>query len=256
MTMEAPRPLTPNGPSAVSLAFVEKVVGSIPGVLFSTKDRTLRFVGANDNMLKMCGVQAREELVGRSSEDFFPGDAGAQYEKHDRYVIRTGRPLQDRLDLTTPTRGRGVWVLISRWPVMDGGGLTGVAVVARPLPTGAKLNRMYERVHRVVRHIEAGLDEGHDIPEMAKIAGVETKRLERDFLKIFGVPPGKYLTRFRMEEAIGLLATTLHVAEVAQACGYADQSAFTRRFRATMGMSPSEFRQRLLSPRSESQQRD
>lgn len=255
MSMEAARPLTPAGPSAVSLAFVERVVGSIPGVLFSTKDRTLRFVGANDNMLKMCGVRAREELVGRSSDDFFPGDAGAQYEKHDRYVIRTGRPLQDRLDLTAPTRGPGIWVLISRWPIMDRGVLTGVAVIARPLPTGARLNRMAERVHRVVRHIEARLNEDHDIPEMSKIAGVDAKRLERDFLKIFGVPPGKYLTRLRMEEAIGLLATTLHVSEVAQACGYADQSAFTRRFRATMGMSPSEFRQRRLFPRSASQQR-
>lgn len=250
MSMEASRPLSPAAPSAVSLAFVEKIVGSIPGVLFSTKDCTLKFVGANDNMLKVCGVQAREEIVGRSSEDFFVKDAGALYEKHDRYVIRTGRPLQDRLDLTMPTRGRSLWVLISRWPIVDGAGLSGVAVVARPLASGAKLNRMYERVFRVVRHVEAHLDETHDVPQMAVLAGVQCKRLERDFIRIFGVPPGKYLTRLRMEEAIGLLATSLHIADVAQACGYADQSAFTRRFRAIVGMAPSEFRQRLLFPRA------
>jgi AraC-like DNA-binding protein len=39
------------------------------------------------------------------------------------------------------------------------------------------------------------------------------------------------------------------IAEIAHACGYADHSAFTRQFRATTGLSPSELR-RSLGPSS------
>jgi len=37
------------------------------------------------------------------------------------------------------------------------------------------------------------------------------------------------------------------IVNVAHACGFADQSAFTRRFRATIGMSPSEYRRMHLA---------
>jgi AraC-like DNA-binding protein len=33
------------------------------------------------------------------------------------------------------------------------------------------------------------------------------------------------------------------VAEIAQACGYGDHSAFTRQFKATTGLTPSQYRQ-------------
>jgi AraC-like DNA-binding protein len=42
-----------------------------------------------------------------------------------------------------------------------------------------------------------------------------------------------------------MLAGEASVADIAQACGYADHSAFTRQFRATTGVTPSEYRQLL-----------
>jgi AraC-like DNA-binding protein len=33
-----------------------------------------------------------------------------------------------------------------------------------------------------------------------------------------------------------------NVAEIAQDCGYADHSAFSRQFRAVVGLSPMEYR--------------
>lgn len=231
------------GGAALSLESVEAIVGGIPGVLFSTKDKTLRFVGGNDNMLKACGVKARADFLGRTSAEFFTPDACARYDRQDRYVLETGRPVQDRLDFTTPLRGPSVWALLSRWPIFESGMLTGIVVLARPLANSAKLHRIYRRVLDVVDHIEANIDREHEVAALAAMHGAPSKRLERDFLRIFAMPPGRYLTRLRMEAAIRLLCSDMHVAEVAQACGYADQSAFTRRFRAMMGVSPSEYRQ-------------
>ena len=40
----------------------------------------------------------------------------------------------------------------------------------------------------------------------------------------------------------------MSVAEVAHACGYSDHSAFTRQFRATVGLTPREFRRARTEP--------
>ena len=56
----------------------------------------------------------------------------------------------------------------------------------------------------------------------------------------------RYVAKVRFEAALDLLRSGRPVTEVAHACGYADQSAFTRRFRASIGMSPSEYRRSII----------
>jgi AraC-like DNA-binding protein len=50
------------------------------------------------------------------------------------------------------------------------------------------------------------------------------------------------IIKTRLEAASRMLAGDSSVSDIAQACGYADHSAFTRQFRATVGVTPSEYR--------------
>jgi AraC-like DNA-binding protein len=51
--------------------------------------------------------------------------------------------------------------------------------------------------------------------------------------------------RLRLEHALAELDTTDDpIAEIAQRCGYYDQSAFTRHFTKVVGMSPGAYRRR------------
>jgi AraC-like DNA-binding protein len=51
----------------------------------------------------------------------------------------------------------------------------------------------------------------------------------------------------RIEAAIRLLLERERsIADIAYACGYADHSAFSRQFKAVVGISPTDYR-RLLS---------
>jgi two-component system response regulator YesN len=51
------------------------------------------------------------------------------------------------------------------------------------------------------------------------------------------------LQRLRLEHAVRLLSTTtLTAGEIASACGFYDQSSFTRQFRAVLGLTPGAYR--------------
>ena len=68
-------------------------------------------------------------------------------------------------------------------------------------------------------------------------------RFERLVKQVFHVTPRQLLVKTRVDAASRLLRETeSSVAGIAQACGYADHSAFTRQFRATVGLTPRAFR--------------
>ena len=67
--------------------------------------------------------------------------------------------------------------------------------------------------------------------------------MEQRIKKLFQLTVGQLIQKTRMEAAIRQLReTTDPIASVAFDCGYSDQSAFTRQFRQTVGLSPSAYR--------------
>ncbi len=73
--------------------------------------------------------------------------------------------------------------------------------------------------------------------------GVHPVNLARRFRLAFGLSPGEYLRRCRLERAQRLMhRSSAPLAEIAAATGFADQSHFTNAFRRTFGISPGAFR--------------
>jgi AraC-like DNA-binding protein len=65
--------------------------------------------------------------------------------------------------------------------------------------------------------------------------------LTRAFARQFGVPPHIYLNAVRLERAQAAMLAGQGLAEVAAACGFADQSHFSRRFKGSVGLSPGRL---------------
>lgn len=91
-------------------------------------------------------------------------------------------------------------------------------------------------------------DRARDELTMAAVArdvGVHPVYLARVFRRFFGCTPAEYLRRCRVEHAARLVRDSQRaLAEIALACGFVDQSHFTRAFARTFATSPGAYRQR------------
>jgi AraC-like DNA-binding protein len=102
------------------------------------------------------------------------------------------------------------------------------------------------------RHVSLALHLVHTRPaeewtidSLARHAGLSRSPLEARFNRLLGQPAMRYLTRWRLQLAAGLLAGgTKPVATVAREVGYASEEAFSRAFKRETGGSPSEWRRR------------
>jgi len=212
------------------------------------KDRSLRYISANAAMLDLCGLSSRAEIVGKTARDFFPESSWSRYEALDRFVIRTGRPIKDQLQLVTPLSAGAVWLLFCRWPVSDAAGhVVGVASLARWLDSPDRRHPTYRRLALAIEHIQTSPHLSIDVNDLACRSGVSVSQFERDFSQLLGLSPRRYATRVRIDAALNLLRGDDPIVQIAHACGYADQSAFTRRFKHVVGMTPGQYR-RTLSP--------
>ncbi len=99
-----------------------------------------------------------------------------------------------------------------------------------------------------LRRAEAVLRDRYAAPpglaELAREVGVHPGHLSRGFRRHLGRSVGETVRRRRLERSLELLRSEMPLAEVALACGFADQSHFTRCFTRRVGVSPAAWRRR------------
>lgn len=82
---------------------------------------------------------------------------------------------------------------------------------------------------------------------LAEKVGMSVSTFRSGFAKVYGMPPVRYLGLLRLNAAKSMLtATDLRVEEIAEAAGFSDQFYFSKCFKASCGVSPSEYRRRHL----------
>ncbi len=227
-------------------SFVEELFDRVPDVVFFVKDLHGRYRVVNQTLVTRCGGRSKNDLLGRTAREVFPAPLGIRFLEQDLAVCRTGSAITLQLELHLyPTRLEG-WCLTDKIPLRDHEGVVvGLAGISRDLhPTGEDAEGFAE-LAAVLDHTRDRFGSQLRVEDLARIAGLSIYQLNRRLRLLFGITASQLLTKTRIDAASAMLRTTSRpVADIAHACGYFDQSAFSRVFRRTAGLTPRQYRER------------
>ena len=99
------------------------------------------------------------------------------------------------------------------------------------------------RLRRVLDYIAANIGTDITLANLARIAGYSPFHFARKFTIAMGIPPHRYISRIRLENAMAELAAgKLPLAEIALNAHFSSQASFTRAFHRVTGMTPKQYR--------------
>lgn len=218
-------------------------------LVFFAKDTAGRYVAVNQTLVRRLGLRDKAEALGRTTRDLFPEPLGERYLAQDLAVCRTGREISDLLELHLyPDRHEG-WCITAKVPLHGSDGrIIGLAGTSRDVhPPGAGAVSM-EDLAETVRHIQERYGDPLRVETLAAMARMSAYQLNRRVRALFGLTPVQLIIKTRVDAARRMLQEgEAPVAQIALACGYCDQSAFTRQFKAAVGLTPAQYRERATS---------
>jgi AraC-like DNA-binding protein len=218
----------------------------LPDTDFFAKDTEGRFVAVSRGMLRRVGLTNEEELLGVSDSTIHPHLVARAIREDDLQVMRTGQPIVDRVEaLYARTRAKD-WFLTTKLPLYGAAGaVIGVMGFVRPYFGTPGTAGSDAQIQRVVAYIHEHYRERMPVEQLARIASMSDRQLNRRFQETFRMSVQEFIIRTRIQAASDdLRGTENPVAEIAQEHGFYDQSAFTKMFRVHTGETPQAFRQR------------
>jgi AraC-like DNA-binding protein len=222
----------------------EALFDCLPDVVFFVKNDRGEYVVVNQTLVERCGRRTKEELFGRTADEVFPAPLGRGYRLQDDEVLRAGHAIRDQLELHVYPTGRRGWCVTNKLPLRAGdGSVVGLYGVSKDLQVAEEGSEEYAQIADVLQRIRTHFDQPLQVSELARRAHLSVYQFEQRIRRIFYVTAGQLIQKVRMQAAVErLVETDASIAAIAGQCGYSDQSAFTRKFRETVGLSPSEYR--------------
>ena len=115
------------------------------------------------------------------------------------------------------------------------------SLTSNPSPLTSELDPILERVMQFVEENISNSDAG--VGEMAQAAAVSRSGLQRKLKQAMGITPIDLLREARIKRACQLLRQTdKSVSDIAYACGFTDPKYFSRSFKQSTGLSPTEYK--------------
>lgn len=228
---------------------VEHLFDQVPDIAFFIKDHHGRYIAVNKTLYQRCGAASKDELIGKTAAELFPAPLGSAFTNQDQQVLKTARSISGRLELHLYPDGHEGWCLTYKEPILDRNNLIiGVSGISRDLHTFAANGDDLASVSKVLQYIHQHLDEPLRLPDLAAMVDLSVYQLDHRIRAIYQISSGQMITRARIDAACHMLTVTRKsISNIALDCGYSDQSAFSRQFKQTAGLTPKAYRERRVT---------
>jgi AraC-like DNA-binding protein len=221
----------------------EDLFDAITDTVFFVKDVEGRYVAVNRTLAIRTRRMRKSDLLGLTATEVFPGLLGELIAEQDMTVVKEGRPIHGKLELHLYPGGTEGWCLTWKEPILgQDNRIIGLSGISRDLQTLSGPIGDMASISRTIDHIHQNIDAPLRIGDLAKHADLSPYQFDLRIRALFGLSTRQYLVRARVELACSRLRhTDQPISRIALDCGYADQSAFTRQFRKSVGLTPWQY---------------
>ncbi len=198
----------------------------------------------SEGILRLYRLSNEIEIVGLTDFDLNPESMAQAYVEDDAKIYQSGQPLLNRVELWFDDEGMPDWYVINKLPMRDKNGeIIGVMGLLQSYTGRANLLLPFGDLSKGVDFIRKHFADKISIAQVAQVASLSQRQLERKFHAAFGVSPQLFLIKTRVMAAChSLRKTSQSLTEIAYTSGFADVSAFVHHFRKLIGVTPARFR--------------
>lgn len=112
------------------------------------------------------------------------------------------------------------------------------------IPLAARLGCNRRALVEIAALMEANFEEPLSAVELAKLAGLSLRQVQRMFQESLDTTPSKYYLRLRLRRARELLLQSqMSITQIAVSCGFQSTCHFSKSYRALYGRTPRSERQ-------------
>ena len=218
---------------------VEHLMASVDEVRMVVKNLQFEYIYANRCWLESNGLSSLDQIRGLTAEDLFPAWRAQRYRREEVKVIEEGK-IYDYEELLLNSDG-----VMERWRTMkapwivDGEvmGYTniGMRMDAKPL------EQRRDSIPQLAQMLARNACNSQSLDELAEETGVSRRTMERRFRREMDMSPQQFRNKCRVLQAKKMLREGKKSSEVAELCGFADQSHFSKVFSRHLKQSPKQY---------------
>lgn len=118
-----------------------------------------------------------------------------------------------------------------------------------PSETGVLAATIHPKLSKVMEAIHANLDKKWTVEQLAELCFMSRAAFSDLFKSVLQVSPMDYITQWRLSQAYRMLADEkVPTLQAAIACGYDNESSFSKAFKRVLGVSPGAVRSGQAEP--------
>lgn len=223
---------------------IARLFEHIPEVMFFAKNKEGILMSVSTPFAKHLGFSRVEDVIGQTDRKIFPRFMAEKFRADDLYVLETGEPLLNLLELFPSKQGIAELHTTNKFPIFDErGNSCGVCGTIRIYENTKRSIQPYLDIQKAIDHIRRNYADTITVSELAAMTGFSVRHFERKFQEVFETTPRAYLVKIRVLRAAELLANTNQpITDIALSTGFYDHSSFTRLFRQQMNQTPHAYR--------------
>ena len=226
---------------------LSSIFDDLTGFTFFVKDTQLRYVAFNKRLLHLFGVEDGTQILGKTDADFIPSHIMKEIREDDLRIIETGHSILNRIELVPSGSGFADWSTTTKKPLYNTQGeLCGIFGVTRPFGQSTATLQQNNELGTSLKLMHQSYRDNISITQLAASANLSLSSFQRKFKSCFSMSPKQYMRHLKVQEACHkIIQTTMNFAEISYACGFSDQSHFSREFTRIMKEPPSSYRNRF-----------